>query len=86
MKQNLVHHKCLNLQGSSLIVGQRWRGSAGARQICSRPGVLEMGPWIDISKAGSGSWARLGLGCSAGHGTLSPAWGPLTQSSEAVKC
>lgn len=49
-----------------------------------------MALWIDITKAGSGSWPRLGLGlglgCSAGHGTLSPAWGPLTQSSEAVKC
>lgn len=56
------------------------------------PAVLEMGLWKDISKAWSSSWPGLGLelglglGCSAGHGTLSPAWGPLTQSSEAVKC
>jgi len=53
------------------------------------PGVREIGLRIEISKAGSGSWLALelvlGLGCSAGHGTLSPAGGPLTQSSGAVR-
>lgn len=36
-------------------------------------GVPEMGLWTDVCEAGSGSLPRRGLGCSAGHGTLSPA-------------
>lgn len=58
-----------------------------------RTNFQEMGPQIETtSEAGAGSRLALesalglGLGCSAGHGTLSPAGGPLTQSSGAVKC
>lgn len=66
------------------MAGPGWRGSAGPGPVSCSPGD-GAGLLLDISKTGSGSWPQLGLGCSAGHGTLSPAWGPLTQSSGAVK-
>lgn len=59
-------------------------------RISARPGCAEMGLQIELSKAQSGPGPRLvlglQLGCSVGHGTLSPALEPLTQSSEALKC
>lgn len=58
--------------------------------MSGRPARVEMGLQIELSKTQLGCWPRLvlglQLGCSVGHGTLSPASEPLTQSSEALKC
>lgn len=58
--------------------------------VCGVAPLLAEGILMDQSCSGPGpalgQEVGLELGCSAGHGTLSPAWGPLTQSSGAVKC
>lgn len=69
---------------------QERKRPAPSIHLPGRPGRVETGRLLGLSETRS-SWGPrpalgLQLGCSVGHGTLSPASEPLIQSSEALKC